>query len=175
MTVNCQQGGPPSQKDDMKIPAKAAIQFLAVRQCFDTKMPLERDGQAQTIWLIPRIILLRRFFTILLQRLLLRGQLLKTIQLCSTARTPPLFEKRIKSNSHFQTLFINFRFPVGAGYNMVKSCNFVDFITQQIVVSFDVSFKRQTLSIRTKEHHNFLEMHKGVAMVTILRVVQKTQ
>ena len=47
MAVDCQQGGLPPQGDDVEIPAEAAIRFLAVRQGFDAKIPLEGDGQAQ--------------------------------------------------------------------------------------------------------------------------------
>ena len=47
VTVDCQQGKPPPQGDDVEIPAEAAIRLLAVRQCFDTKMALEGDGQAK--------------------------------------------------------------------------------------------------------------------------------
>ncbi len=47
MTVNCQQGGPPPQENDVEVPAEAAVRRLAIRQGFDTKMPLEGDGQAQ--------------------------------------------------------------------------------------------------------------------------------
>ena len=47
MAVDGQQGGPPPQENDVGIPAEAAIRFLAIRQGFDTKMPLEGDGQAK--------------------------------------------------------------------------------------------------------------------------------
>lgn len=41
VAVDCQQGGSPPQGDDVEIPAEAAIRFLAVRQGFDAKIPLE--------------------------------------------------------------------------------------------------------------------------------------
>ena len=47
MAVNCQQGRTPAQGDDVKIPAEASVQLLAVGQGFDAEMQLERDGQAQ--------------------------------------------------------------------------------------------------------------------------------
>lgn len=47
MTVDCQQGGPPPQENDVEIPAEGAIRFLAIRQGFDAKVPLEGDGQAK--------------------------------------------------------------------------------------------------------------------------------
>ena len=47
MAVDRQQTGAAPQRNDVEVPAEAAVWFLTTRERFDVQVPLEGNGQTQ--------------------------------------------------------------------------------------------------------------------------------